>query len=76
MGAREDPLSPWARGSPAKGVPKTQLVFSALAAPSALALRDTKVIRYKRGQHGELFNDTKIIMNKTVNIAPEASSPS
>lgn len=66
-GAREH--SPWAMGSLAKAFPKP----SSCSLPS---LRDTKVTRYKQGQRSELFNDTKIIMNKTVNVSPVASSPS
>lgn len=54
------------------GKRRSQNVF----ALSALALRDTKVIRYKRGGRSELFNGTKIIVNKTVDVSPAASSPS
>lgn len=53
-----------------------QPMFSALADVSGLGLNVTKVIRYQCGQYYVLFNATKIIINKTVNISPVPSYPS
>lgn len=74
-GHGEEPPNPCVTGCLTKGVSKTQPVFSALAAVSALGLKITEVIRYQCGQYGVLFNATEVIINKTVNISPVPSSP-
>lgn len=52
-----------------------QPTFSALADVSGLGLNVTKVIRYQCGQYYVLFNATKIIIHKTVNISSVPSYP-
>lgn len=73
---REETPNPCVTGCLTKAISKMQTMFFALADVSGLGLNITKVIRYQCGQYCAVFNATKIIINKTVDISPVPSYPS